>query len=110
MNQFLREELVNILKEHERGQQLGNDTLPTFTNNVVETWVSPMRLKQIRTILRIADRYDWHSLVTEFLDDNNVPRIHDLCDIQIDRLLAIMQRYVDIAMTGASLPDCFPAC
>lgn len=63
----------------------------------------------MRSIIRIADMYGWHSAITHFLDLKGVPYMSDLTLPQLDDLLDRMHGYVDAAETGSSLPDCLPA-
>jgi hypothetical protein len=70
--------------------------------------VSPKGMK-VTEIIRIADRYSWHSAITHFLQTKGVPYLGDLSPTQVDDLHQRMLGYVDAAETGCSLEDCLPA-
>ncbi|UNK43438.1 hypothetical protein MNO14_04970 [Luteimonas sp. S4-F44] len=61
-------------------------------------------------IMHIANAYNWQIAVRHFLVTKGVRYLSDLTDPQLDDLLSRMHGYVDAAETGASLPDCLPAC
>lgn len=63
----------------------------------------------MRSIQRIAAKYQWQDAVTMFLETKGVPYLSDLTDPQLDDLMDRMHGYVDAAETGSSLPDCLPA-
>ncbi|QTK37296.1 hypothetical protein [Xanthomonas citri] len=67
------------------------------------------RARKVRSIIRIADLYGWHSAITHFLDMKRASYLSDLTMPQLDDLLGRMQGYVDAAEIGASLPDYAPA-
>lgn len=67
------------------------------------------RARTMRSILRIADAYGWHSAITHFLESRNAVYLSDLTDPQLDDLSGRMEGYVDAANTGCSLADCLPA-
>lgn len=70
--------------------------------------VSP-RAKLMRSIVRIADAYGWHSAIVYFLETKGVAYMSDLTDPQLEDLLDRMEGYVDAAEVGASLEDYLPA-
>lgn len=67
------------------------------------------RAKNLRAIQRIADTYGWQSAIVRFLDRTAAAYLSDLNNRQVEELLDQMQRYVDAAEVGASLPECLPA-
>lgn len=71
--------------------------------------VSP-RATKMHEIMHIANAYNWQIAVRHFLVTKGVRYLSDLTDPQLDDLLGRMHGYVDAAETGASLPDCLPAC
>lgn len=99
------------------GQENAPDQAPSFPAVPALTdWtalgavdVSP-RAQKMHEIMCIANAHSWQIAVRHFLMTKGVGYLSDLTDPQLDDLLDRMQGYVDAAETGASLPDCLPAC
>jgi hypothetical protein len=70
--------------------------------------VSP-RGRKMTAIIHIADRHNWHSAITHFLQTKGVPYLSDLSTPQLDDLHSRMQGFVEAAEFGCSLEDCLPA-
>jgi len=82
---------------------------PALDQAHIEPLDTSPRARKTRAILRIADRYGWHSAITHFLDTRGAAHLSDLSDPQLADLHDRMEGYVDAAETGCSLDDCFPA-
>lgn len=133
MDSMLREELSTIFSEEVarlRAEDLirrvkKNEDAPSLLeSSAMRAWkayegsaehlaspaldTSPRAVKT-RAILRIAQTYGWQSAIAHFLDTRKAAYLSDLTDPQIDDLMDRMDGYVDAAMTGCSLEDCFPA-
>jgi len=99
---LLREDLATMLAES------GLPSMDPLDQLHPPVDASP-RARKVRSIIRIADQYGWHSAITHFLDLKRVSYLSDLTMPQLGDLLDRMHGYVDAAEIGASLPDYAPA-
>lgn len=110
MNQFVREDIVNLLVEQARAQ--ARQCIPardrafawhSFNagDQVVE---QSTRARALRRIATIALYRGWSIEVTKALDRHNVPLADDLPDAAVEDLLARMENFALAADTGCD-PD-----
>lgn len=102
MDTALRDELAAILADSPAPPAPAAE----FPFNPVD--VSPRAIK-MRTILHIAEQFQWHSAIVHYLQTRRTSYLSDLTDPQLEDLLQRMEGYVDAAETGCSLADCLPA-